>query len=978
MKDKNIISKQCLDFLRIVWVWPILLVAILYSPYRAIAATQVSSHLEFRTLPPDFDSWSVSTKDGEGAELTGHLDIPSVYSGRDQFNEYHTLPVTVIAGINSYITTVSIPNSITEITDNGFSGSPNLKSVVIPNSVTSVGVYAFKECPKLSSVVLSPNNNCTSSFVGCDIKKGAYPIGKRSFVADIEVAYPADCIPDSDGLIYNKDATTFYFAPWNIKTLELPSTVSAIGQNAFAGCTQLNILVVRSTIPPTVSDGAFDSARIGVIRVPYGTKEAYDSAPGWADVSSRIIEFADPESITLNTSDATLNVSESIKLIATVEPDYSSITDITWESSNPNVATVDNDGTVTAIALGTATITATCGPVSATCKINVVETEPTQITLDRTSALLKVNETVQLTATVHPDTAMDKTIIWRTENNNIASVDTNGLVKAIAPGETYITATCGGATDKCRIVVSETPSEDKIELNFTSVELEKSKTLRLIAKIYSENETTDNKFVWSSSNRTVADVDAKGMVAALSLGHATITVTSSNGLSSSCEIYVNSDAEDIMWTDTTVGILKYEHIYPEKSVRVVGATDDNIENLVIPDYIIYKEFCYKVTVINRNAFKDCTSITGDLKIGNYVKSIEESAFEGCTGLTGNLTIPNSVTGIGAQAFYGCTGFNGSLTIGDAVSVIGEKAFYRCSGITGPLKFGGNLNLIKDYAFFMCSGLTGSLVIPSSTSLIYIGPGAFWGTKISELYLSESVSRIRTYAFNPLYTLKKVECRNVNPPRIDIGAFFDSHTQDIQLFVPIESIQSYKDADEWNKFYDITGIGEVLAEYVLLNESEVTLPLDQTLQLEATVFPENTSFKSVTWHSSDESICTVDETGKVSPIQCGAATIEARTFHGKTSQCLVTVSPSTTSGIYYSEIKDEQVIKIIRTIDGVAFTSLSQNEVRIIISGLDGKVVYHRYLNEKNDFYDTCDLGKGMYIIHVESNDGCMTQKILVQ
>lgn len=146
--------------------------------FNSYAAGSIPSQLSFELIAPGYDEWEVRVKDGQGTTLTGHLDVPSWYSGKDWDNKLTSAPVTTIANLSSNITTVYIPDGITTIKDNGFSGSPNLKSVVIPNSVTSIGVYAFKSCPKLSSVVLSPNNNCSSSFVGCNIKKGAYPVGK--------------------------------------------------------------------------------------------------------------------------------------------------------------------------------------------------------------------------------------------------------------------------------------------------------------------------------------------------------------------------------------------------------------------------------------------------------------------------------------------------------------------------------------------------------------------------------------------------------------------------------------------------------------------------------------------------------------------------------------------------------------------------------------------------------------------------------
>lgn len=264
--------------------------------FQVPASPQIAdiSLLEYDLNPPEYNTWQVYVKEGQASSLTGHLDVPSSHRGLNLDDKFQVLPVTVIWNLTSDISSVSIPSSIKRIEDKAFYYCKNLTSIVIPSTVEYVGTNAFEECLKLSSVVMSPGIESIGSFPEC-IKKGAYPIGSRTFVADIEVAYPVECIPTAEGLIFNSDKSAFYFAPWMISELELPSSVSLIGDKALAGCTKLNKLVVKSKIPPIVGEGAFDGANIHSIVVPSGSKNAYIKEEKWQQFEPIIIEQDFPD-----------------------------------------------------------------------------------------------------------------------------------------------------------------------------------------------------------------------------------------------------------------------------------------------------------------------------------------------------------------------------------------------------------------------------------------------------------------------------------------------------------------------------------------------------------------------------------------------------------------------------------------------------------------------------------------------------------
>ena len=162
--------------------------------------------------------------------------------------------------------------------------------------------------------------------------------------------------------------------------------------------------------------------------------------------------------VSLNTSTLNLVENETGTLTATVEPSNATNKDVTWESSNTSVATVDATGKVTAIGAGTATITVTTedGSKTATCAVTVTAAtvSVSGVTLNKTALSLTVGDTETLTATITPDNATNKNVTWSSDTPSVASVN-NGVVTAVAPGTATITVTTvdGGFTATCTVTV---------------------------------------------------------------------------------------------------------------------------------------------------------------------------------------------------------------------------------------------------------------------------------------------------------------------------------------------------------------------------------------------------------------------------------------------------------------------------------------------------------------------------------------------
>ena len=248
--------------------------------------------------------------------------------------------------------------------------------------------------------------------------------------------------------------------------------------------------------------------------------------------------------VSLSPDILTLDVGESSTLTATITPDNATEKSVTWESSDTNIATVDTNGVVTAVAQGSTTIKATVGGKSAECTVTVIAaaTVPVEsVSLDKTSLELTKGGTDTLTATITPNNASNKSVTWNSSNPSVATVE-NGVVTAVSAGTATITVTTvdQSKTATCEVTVTAaTVSVTGVTLNKTSTSLYVGDTETLTATVAPDNATNKN-VTWSSDDTSVATVDASGLVTAVSAGTATITVTTEDGAkTATCTVTVS-------------------------------------------------------------------------------------------------------------------------------------------------------------------------------------------------------------------------------------------------------------------------------------------------------------------------------------------------------------------------------------------------------------------------------------------------------
>ena len=242
--------------------------------------------------------------------------------------------------------------------------------------------------------------------------------------------------------------------------------------------------------------------------------------------------------VTLNKT-ATVNAGNTITLTPTITPATATDKSVTWDSSDDLIATVSAGGVVTGVSKGTATITVTTtsGGKTATCKVTVnVPVESVDFDDDNLNTV-DAGKSITLKATVTPDTATVKTLTWTSSDKSIATVSSKGVVKGIKAGEVTITATSvsdGTCFDTCTITVNQPVTS--VTLDKKTLSLAVSGTYTLTATIKPAN-ATDQDITWSSSDEDVVTV-VNGVVTAVGVGKATITVETDNGKKATCKVTV--------------------------------------------------------------------------------------------------------------------------------------------------------------------------------------------------------------------------------------------------------------------------------------------------------------------------------------------------------------------------------------------------------------------------------------------------------
>ena len=432
-----------------------------------------------------------------------------------------------------------VGNGTATLTNMNISGDVYVKgggdnSVVFENCSISGNIYVQKTSSE--QVALKFDENTANKLKGSVIVEG------------------------NGALLKNKDAGSTATLKKVVVKTEKPVTVDA-NVTDMQVTTANTALTVNGTVDTLQADANVTVSGNGDIKKQTGSGQISVSVAG----------------VSLDKTEIVLVEGSSEKLTATVEPANATNKGVTWSSDHEAIATVDQNGAVTARRGGQATITVTTadGSKTATCtvRVKIQIGEPVQsVGLNKTELALEVGKTGTLEAKVEPSDATNKNVTWSSSNPEVATVD-NGVVTAVSAGEAIITVTTedGAKTATCKVTVNapQTVPVTGVTLDKAELTLEKGSTGTLKATVEPQN-ATNNTVTWSSSNEEVATVDQHGTVTAVRAGTATITVTTEDGVkTATCKVTVNAP-QTVPVTGVTLD--KAELMLKEGSTGTLTAT----------------------------------------------------------------------------------------------------------------------------------------------------------------------------------------------------------------------------------------------------------------------------------------------------------------------------------------------------------------------------------------------------------------------
>jgi len=626
--------------------------------------------------------------------------------------------------------------------------------------------------------------------------------------------------------------------------------------------------------------------------------------------------------LTLNRNTMTLAVGHHMgRLVPLVSPHNAFNKNVVWSSSNPDAVWVSVDGVVNPLKTGTATITATTrdGDKTAECFVEVVANPvPARgASLNKNELYITEGGSGYLDLSFIPSNSTNQNVTWRSSNASVATVDPFGFVTARAEGTAEIIATfdplvagtaSGGnslqaassTTRSATIKVgskSQAVAATRIEVNPQTLNLSVGASGLLIPTVFPSNATNTN-VSFSSSVPSVASVSSTGLVTANSVGSATVMVTTEDGgYFNACAVNVttaNSNPTGVSLNDTEISLgligdtdrlvatvspsnATDKSLYWYSSDESIAAVDMNgtVQARAVGTAVVTAETrvggrkaTCNVTVRGTNTTVPVTGVTLN-------KSTMTLAVNGTETLTATV-VPSNATNkrvnwqssnpaVAAVTNSGTvttvTGVAAGTATITVTTVDGSKTANCVVTVGNPTVPVTNVTLNKDTMTLAVNGTETlvATVVPSTAT----NKAVTWSSS------NQSVATVSGSGLTATATAVAVGTATITVTTVDGGKTASCTVTVSNTTVPV------------------TGVA--------LNKNTMTLAVNGTETLTATVVPSTATNRTVTWASSAPGFATVSTGGLVTAKAAGSAIITVTTVDGgKTDTCAVTVTGGTTS------------------------------------------------------------------------------------
>ena len=550
----------------------------------------------------------------------------SAYIEGDLVIKEGTTKIISNAFLNAEISSLTIPNSVTEIDSNAFGGCwlltrvtiedgttdlsgamfndspletiylgrnsdfspsatncPTIKNVTIGNSLTSIGSNTFYNCTGLTDVTIG--NSVT--YIGSGAFDGT---GYYNNCSDGEFVYVDNCLVGFKGDPYAYNGGYLYRNKTQI--IKEGTRLVSLDGASMRSLSPTEIISLSATPPILSTLGSYYEGykdRIGMLYVPADAYNAYWMSETWSAVFSNIKPLTVVSTISVE-APSTCIVGDSIQLNAVVMPNNATKPDVKWSSSNPDVASVYATGLLKYLKEGKTTITATAtdgSDVSTSFDIEVKAIKATSIALDNKKVIVNVNDNTTLSATIAPEDVTVKAVEWSVSDEGLLSLIDNGngtaTVTQLAEGTAYVYVRTTDGTnlaDTCEMTTFR-PVES-IVLDPVTATVGLYETATITATVYPEN--ANNKDLnWTISDSSIGMLKkgANGTASVVLKAEGTVTVTATaadgSGATATCVVSTDVLVNEISLDKTEAELMIGETLTLNSSVGPDNAVNKEVQ-----------------------------------------------------------------------------------------------------------------------------------------------------------------------------------------------------------------------------------------------------------------------------------------------------------------------------------------------------------------------------------------------------------------
>ena len=776
----------------------------------------------------------VTYSDRDNNTYSGSISVPETVTNNG--TEYSVTTIGESAFKGSAVTSVSMPEGITIIGFEAFSGCQNLESVALPESLTTLGIRTFGGCQSLKTIKIPSGvraipsscfNGCSSlesvtipegvtsiegsAFWSCNLNALTLPesletIGSYAFCNNCvlkSVNIPAKVKTIESDAFYNCGLTelvipeevqtidNYAFCNNPLKKLTLPSTITSIGSGAFLNNYSLQSITCNATTPPSLGENAFNHNISTTVKVPLSSIAAYRQAEGWKNFTNYYggEVIADGITYRIDENDAMVAAAEATLTEANIP------SSVEFEGNQYPVIKINDE-----VFSGNTNLTSVTLPESLT-------------TLgDRAFYTCKSLKTIKIPSgvTAIPDYCF----------NHCLSLESVTIPEGV-------TTIGDGAFFGCNLKELTLPSTvTMIEIGAflsnnrcQSITCNATTPPNLGENVFGYNASTTVKVPLQSiaayrqavgwknfANYYGGEVVADGITYRINEKEAMVvvaeaTLTEANILSAvefEGNQYPVIKINDNVFADNTN--LKAVTL-PEGLVEIGAFAFNGCQNLgsvVLPE---------SLTTLGRDAFQSCKSLRA-VKIPSGVTAIPDQCFYVCSSLE-SVIIPEGVMSIGSSAFASCN--LKTLTLPESLTTLGSDAF-RYNQMLEKIEIPSKVTEIPQSCFERYLSLE-SVTIPEGVTAI--GDDAFQSCNLNALTLPESLEAIGSYAFFGNRSLKSVNIP-AKVKTIESYAFASCGLTDLVIPEGVQAIGNY--AFGWNSLQNltlpstITSIGESAFRY----------------------------------------------------------------------------------------------------------------------------------------------------------------------